>query len=128
MGTENKRDALKILFVCVGNSCRSQMAEAYANKLSAGRARAWSAGSHPLGEIVPETAAVQRLTTRGFNVRAVQRPGEAKAGWGLWRRGPAETQRGPGGTPPARLGRAPRRGPPHASRAHPVARRTGASA
>jgi arsenate reductase (thioredoxin) len=58
MGSESKSEPLKVLFVCVGNSCRSQMAEAYAKKLGEGRARAWSAGSHPLGEIVPETATV----------------------------------------------------------------------
>ena len=45
----------KILFVCVGNSCRSQMAEAWARQLGQGRVQAWSAGSHPLGAIVPET-------------------------------------------------------------------------
>lgn len=49
------RRPLNILFVCVGNSCRSQMAEALANHLGEGRVRAWSAGSHPLGEITPET-------------------------------------------------------------------------
>ena len=46
---------LNILFVCVGNSCRSQMAEAMANHYGQGRVRAWSAGSRPLGEIVPQT-------------------------------------------------------------------------
>jgi arsenate reductase (thioredoxin) len=66
MASENKRDALKILFVCVGNSCRSQMAEAYANKLGEGRVRAWSAGSHPLGEIVLETATV--LAEKGISL------------------------------------------------------------
>jgi arsenate reductase (thioredoxin) len=50
----------KILFVCVGNSCRSQMAEAFANHFGAGRVRAWSAGSHPLGMIVPGTYEVMR--------------------------------------------------------------------
>lgn len=49
------RRPLNILFVCVGNSCRSQMAEALANHLGEGRVRARSAGSHPLGEITPET-------------------------------------------------------------------------
>ncbi|MFB3922903.1 MAG: arsenate reductase ArsC [Terriglobia bacterium] len=46
---------MNLLFVCVGNSCRSQMAEALANHHGQGRIRAWSAGSHPLGEIVPLT-------------------------------------------------------------------------
>jgi arsenate reductase len=51
---------LQILFVCVGNSCRSQMAEAFANQLGEGRVRAFSAGSHPLGEILPGTYEVLR--------------------------------------------------------------------
>ena len=46
---------INLLFVCVGNSCRSQMAEALARHLGQDRVRAWSAGSNPLGEIVPLT-------------------------------------------------------------------------
>jgi len=49
------KKTLNLLFVCVGNSCRSQMAEALAKRLGEGRVRAWSAGSHPLGMIIPET-------------------------------------------------------------------------
>lgn len=46
----------RVLFVCVENSCRSQMAEGLANKLGQGVLEAFSAGSRPSGKI-NETAA-----------------------------------------------------------------------
>ena len=49
-----------VLFVCIGNSCRSQMAEAFANHLGRGALRAWSAGSVPFGRIAPEACAVMK--------------------------------------------------------------------
>ncbi len=51
-------EPLKILFVCVGNSCRSQMAEALARRAGGEQVEVWSAGTHHLGEIVPETREV----------------------------------------------------------------------
>ena len=38
---------LKILFLCTGNSCRSQMAEGWVNAMHKGKARAFSAGVAP---------------------------------------------------------------------------------
>ena len=37
----------RILFLCTGNSCRSQMAEGWARFLGKGRVEAFSAGTHP---------------------------------------------------------------------------------
>ena len=40
-----------ILFVCIHNSGRSQMAEAFFNKLAGGKAQAYSAGTKPADEV-----------------------------------------------------------------------------
>jgi arsenate reductase len=66
MATGHEDRPLKVLFVCVGNSCRSQMAEALAKRLGNGRVEAWSAGSSPLGRIVPETFEV--LEEKGISL------------------------------------------------------------
>jgi arsenate reductase len=48
----------QVLFICVGNSSRSQMAEALFNHLSSGRARAVSAGTEPARALDPNAVAV----------------------------------------------------------------------
>ena len=40
----NQDKKTKILFLCTGNSCRSQMAEAWAKELKSGQIKAFSAG------------------------------------------------------------------------------------
>jgi len=48
----------RVLFVCVGNSCRSPMAEALARHLAPDAIAASSAGVAPLGYVCPSTRAV----------------------------------------------------------------------
>lgn len=55
-----------VLFVCVENSNRSQMAEAFARIHGAGSVEAYSAGSHPSGRVNPK--AVETMREVGYDL------------------------------------------------------------
>jgi arsenate reductase len=56
----------KVLFVCVENSNRSQMAEAFARLHSAGNIEAHSAGSRPSGRVNPK--AIEAMREVGYDL------------------------------------------------------------
>jgi arsenate reductase len=64
--TPSPAPPVKILFVCIGNACRSQMAEAWANHFGKGRVQASSAGLLPLGSIAKDTLAV--MSEKGISL------------------------------------------------------------
>jgi arsenate reductase len=64
---------LNVLVLCTGNSCRSVLGEALFNHLAAGRFKAFSAGSHPIGRINTNalaTLARHGLPTEGYTSKS----------------------------------------------------------
>lgn len=54
-----KPSPLRILFLCTGNSCRSQMAEGWARHILGNRVEVYSAGTHP-SVVNPKAVLVMR--------------------------------------------------------------------
>jgi arsenate reductase (thioredoxin) len=55
-----------VLFVCIGNSCRSPMAQGFANYYGKGWLEAVSAGTHPAGYISPK--AIEVMAEKGIDI------------------------------------------------------------
>ncbi len=68
----------RVLFLCTGNSCRSQMAEALTNALFGDRWQAFSAGTRPAGFVHPK--ALQVLAEWGIHHQGRSKPVDALAG------------------------------------------------
>jgi len=57
---------MKLLFVCIENSNRSQMAQAFARMLGGGGVEAFSAGSRPSGRVNPK--AIAAMAELGYDL------------------------------------------------------------
>lgn len=72
----------RILFVCVENSCRSQMAEGWARALNDGTWEVCSAGSRPSGRVNPQAVAVMREA--GVDISSQSSKGLPDSSEGPW--------------------------------------------
>jgi arsenate reductase (thioredoxin) len=59
-------DKVRVLFVCIENSCRSQMAEAFGHLYAEDLIEAYSAGSRPSGQLDPK--AVTFMAELGYDL------------------------------------------------------------
>jgi arsenate reductase len=62
-----------ILFVCIGNTCRSPMAEAMARGMGRGQITAFSAGLNPTGRVAHES--VEAVEELGYNADGLESKG-----------------------------------------------------
>ena len=70
----------RVLFVCVENACRSQLAEAISNHFFPDQLKAFSAGSNPAKEVNPR--AIRSLSSMGIahkgNTKSISQAEEKK--------------------------------------------------
>jgi arsenate reductase (thioredoxin) len=64
----SEKGSKKIVFVCVENARRSQMAEGFANAFGQGRLEVYSAGSHPSPDIDP--LVIEVMKEKGIDLSA----------------------------------------------------------
>ncbi len=69
------RNKKRVVFICVENSNRSQMAEAFARIHCAGQVEVYSAGSRPSGRVNPR--AIQFMKEVGYDLAAHESKGLA---------------------------------------------------
>lgn len=72
----------RVLFVCVENSCRSQMAEGFARKLGESEIDAYSAGSRPSGKVNPK--AIAAMNEAGVDISTHESKGFDSLPAGQW--------------------------------------------
>jgi arsenate reductase (thioredoxin) len=71
-------EKIKILFLCTGNSCRSQMAEGWANHLKSGSIQAFSAGLEAHG-LNPNAALVMKEAGVDITSQKSQKVGDVES-------------------------------------------------
>src|SRR5688572_10319451 len=69
-GSLMRQNPYNVLFLCTANSARSILAEVLLNHFGKGRFRAFSAGSHPGGQVNP--LAIKTLQDAGLDVKGLR--------------------------------------------------------
>jgi arsenate reductase (thioredoxin) len=77
--SKEKSNRKKVLFICLGNACRSPMAESIARRDAADVIDACSAGLSPLGYVPVLTT--QTLATNGYSIESLASTPITRAVW-----------------------------------------------